>query len=344
MPRLRQISRIAPLVALALVGAACSSGSEPEVTLEFGDGAPTVEESVEIVSSAATAVESASFTGEGTVVEGGELGFASLEGTADFTSGNGESTSSFETDGGDVGVEWRRVDGNSYFKQSGEFVPTGLEDTWVRVDPTEIPEGVEMEGFAEFQNGPWAQYLTLLQVVTNVVPNASTEDVNGVEARGFEADLDVAAAIEDGVDPAGESLDAETVAHLESFVGSFGETARLDVWIDNEGRPVRLAVRSRDTEANMTLEISDFGVDVDVDEPSSDETIGLEEFLNQTIGSAFTNFDPDDVEFEVNGEPVPTDGDSSTDETTTTTEQSTSSDEPSDGDPPPTGHDPNVGY
>ncbi len=68
-------------------------------------------------------------------------------------------------------------------------------------------------------------------------------------------------------------------------MGSFGETAQLDVWIDNDGRPVRLAVRSDDTEANMTLELSDFGVDVDVDEPAPDETIGLEEFLNQTIGT-----------------------------------------------------------
>ncbi len=154
VPKLRRISRIAPIVALALVGAACSSGSEPEVTLEFGDGAPTVEESVEIVSSAATAVESASFTGKGTVVEGDELGFASLEGTADFTSGDGESTSSFETDGGEVGVEWRRVDGIPYFKQSGELVPTGLEDTWVRLDSDRSPEGVEMEGFAGSRTDP----------------------------------------------------------------------------------------------------------------------------------------------------------------------------------------------
>lgn len=329
---------------VALVGAACSSDSEPEVSIEFGDGAPTVEESVQIVSSAATVADSAAFTGEGTLIEGGEVGSARLRGTADFTSGDGESTTKLETSAGDVGVEWRSVDGIAYFKQSGEFVPTGLEDTWVRVDPSEIPEDVDVEGLAEFENGPWLQYLAPLRVVTNVVPNASTEDVNGVEAREFEADLDLAAALDAGVDATDEPLDDDTLTHLENLMGEVGKTAQLVVAIDAEGRPVRLTVRSEDTEANMTLEFSDFGVDVDVTEPSSDDTIGLEQWLSQTLGDAFLNFDPGDTEFEVNGEPVPTDDDGSSDASTTTTEQPTSSNEPSNGDSPPTSRDPNVGY
>lgn len=341
MRTVRRSMWIAAVLMLVVAGAACSSDAEPEVSIEFGDGgAPTPEEAAEIVFSAPAALGSAAISGEGVVIDNGEMGKVSLEGTADFESGDGESTSAFETDGGDVGVEWRAVDGTAYFKQSGEFVATGLQDKWVRVDPSEVPEGVEVEGVAEFERGPWVAFLAPLAVATDIVTAASTERVNGVEARGFEAELDVATAIDEGVDATGEPLDDDAVAQLESFVSSFGETARLDVWIDTEGRPVRLEITSRSTDASMSLEFSDFGVEVDVEEPAPDETISLEEFLTATVGDVFVNADPDDFEVEVDGEPVPSDGDSPTDASTTTTEQE-SSDAPTG---PPTSHDPNVGY
>jgi len=178
-------------------------------------------------------------------------------GVLDPVTGEGEST--FELPGGMGTLEQRIVDGQLYMTVPGQpgFFQLALEDL----------VGTPLEAASDPSGS-----LEALQGASDDVEEVGREDVRGEPTTHYRGTMDPEVAIENlgGAmrDAAGEAL-----ADVESFP--------FEAWIDDDGRirrytavvelPASDATGGTAVTATTTMELFDFGVEVDVEAPPADQ-------------------------------------------------------------------------
>jgi hypothetical protein len=284
--RWRSHATVAALAALALLLAACggSAGSDASGEPVDPDG------DYELVVAAAARTEEGGSARFDVSMRVDALGVSQEVSISGALALDG-SLGSFEMDLGALGVplggpvEARLVDGVVYMDVSA-LGPVGAAlggTRWVSLDLERASEQLGLDPDAVGASDP-SQFLDVLESlrgVTTDLEELGREDVRGEPTTHFRVTVDLAAAL------------GEVAPGLRDEVGRVFEqlgtgTVPMDVWVDGDGRLRRLvfemqvpSVDGADGEAAVavTMELHDFGVEVDVEAPPPDETTDLFELL-----------------------------------------------------------------
>lgn len=162
---------------------------------------------------------------------------------------------------------------------------------WIRMDLTELTasqSGVDLSQFSQLGNsGDPTQALAFFQGVSDSVTELGLEEISlgggegpAVDATHYRATVDLRQAYEEAravVDP----------VQFEAFIDQMGvDQLDVDAWIDDEGRMVRVAYSipipgqaGGTQQMDMTMDLFDFGIDVDVVEPDPSEVTDITELM-----------------------------------------------------------------
>jgi hypothetical protein len=255
----RRLSALLVVLALALTGC---RGEDPQALL---DGASDALE--------AAGTSRFEMTVE-TVGEGG--GRFAAEGAQDLESGALRMTI-------DLGDEATRTEtlliGREIFVRSPLFALfTGDEATWVRVDLEQTAErqGLDADALVGEQTGP-AALLAQLDGASGDLEELGSEEVRDVATTHLRVTVDTRAAI--------EQADPSVRQQLRAYAEASGlpDTYPMELWIDGDGlvRRIRTVLDvpggpdGAEVTQQTTLELYDFGVNVDLEAPLSEQTVEL---------------------------------------------------------------------
>lgn len=163
----------------------------------------------------------------------------------------------------------------------------GITTPWVSMNLDELVPGFsELAALSQGQNDPTAS-LTYLQGITDA-EEVGSEVVAGIETTHYRGSLDMGRAY--------RNLPADTEAALEQAIAQakrvFGdEPMPVDVWIDDEGLLRRMSftlradgLAKRAFGLEMSIEIPEYGVDVDLSIPPKQDVTDLGRFVDQASG------------------------------------------------------------
>jgi hypothetical protein len=163
------------------------------------------------------------------------------------------------------------AEGTTYVQAEGLPLLSGM---WIEVGEAGGPLGVDADAATGGVDGA----LDALREVTEV-REIGVEEVGGVTATHYRADLDAG-------DLVGSLAALGSMASQDVSEALAGTTVTIDVWIDEQGRLVRLVEQlplPGGGSASITYALSDFGVPVEVEAPSGavnlDAVLGLLESI-----------------------------------------------------------------
>lgn len=267
------------LMAMALIGMACGGGggqvlaAAGETTSQAG------------TSRMAMTVSTAGLDqGEGAAAAGGEgaesLTF-STEGVIDYETGHGILTmdlASLGVPGAEGEAEMRLLGSVIYMKVPGSELGGR---PWIKFDLNALgPDGESLLPLNPAGSDPRG-VLDALQGVSGDVEDVGEEQIRGVSTRHYRAAVDL--------DKAAESVPEGRREDFAAFSEDLGiEQLPIDVWVDSDGRARRLSYEINPAEgapfespsgsservmssANLTIDLYDFGVKVDVAAPPDSE-------------------------------------------------------------------------
>jgi len=263
-----------------------------------GDGANAVSESApaqERVAAAAAATTDAgtsklSFSAAVTVPSEGKAEEARLtgEGEFDYEARRGRLTYDLgqllEAEGqasadGEAEVVFDRSVLYLRFPTLARVLPRGKE--WVRLDLEKLGamQGVDLTQLSQLNQNP-SQLLDYLRATSSEIEEVGEEDVRGDPTTHYRARIDLDKVPEQVPEDARAAVRASIDA-LQRQLGS--STLPVDVWIDDDGRVRRFqqAISAQGSDVELTVELYDFGTDVDVSAPPERETVNLAELLGQ---------------------------------------------------------------
>ena len=207
---------------------------------------------------------------------GGETIDVTMEGTVDFETNSVEmsmDTGSLGRGAPEGTIKLRIVDGTMYLGMgdllNGEKgVPAALQGkSWFKLD---LPGGASAGGLggATQQQNP-TDFLQSLRGAGKV-EEIGKETVNGVPTTHFRTRINLGKAI--------AGLDPDVAANVKKSMSMFKVAdVPVDVWLSEDGLPIRETMgveRSR-----ITMEFSDFGVDVNVVAPPAEDTADFSELM-----------------------------------------------------------------
>jgi hypothetical protein len=117
-----------------------------------------------------------------------------------------------------------------------------------------------------------ARLLQFLQGASGEVNTVGEEQVRGVDTTRYRATVELARVIEKAPEDARTSLREQLERREQAGLGT---TFDMEVWIDEDGLARR--IRQADPEGDITMDLYDFGIDVDVEPPPSDQVMTEEE-------------------------------------------------------------------
>lgn len=156
---------------------------------------------------------------------------------------------------------------------------------WLKVDLQAAGEELGLDFGALMQAGGSdpTQSLQYLRGVSGDVETVGEEEVRGVQATHYRTSL----SFDKIVDQAPEDLRPRikpTIDLLKEWVGT--DEMPVDVWIDADGRMVRqkqsfsyVAGPAAGSSLSMTMEMYDFGIDVDIDLPPRSQVTDFSRLL-----------------------------------------------------------------
>jgi len=254
------------VVALAVTAAACGGGGGSDAS-----GASVSIKTLQAAASNSQAAESSRFTMDMSVDAAGEPVTITVDGVMAGDGKTGELKVSVPIVGD---IEERIVDGVIYMNL-GSFpgAPAELDGKqWVKLDPAQLKQQGGMFGDLANQaesNSP-NQGLEYLKGLSGDVQDLGQEDVGGRPATHYRASIDYAKVLDQLPSASAETRDA---------LGKLG-TVPADVWIDDQDHVVKMhmtidgsALGAGAGTAELTMELSDFGVPVDVQAPPEDQTV-----------------------------------------------------------------------
>lgn len=261
-------------IALAITATACGSGGSG------GDAAVSIRTLQAAVSNTQHASTSrflmdVSFDGSGRNVVIHADGVASDDGK------QGKVTVTLPTLGS---IEERVVDGIVYMDFGGlpfaSVLPEGKHWLSVSADELKARTGTDLGSLDQAQNNSPRQGLEYLQGLSGDVEKVGDDTVAGEHATHYRASIDyakVAAKL-----PSESSALADKLAKLG--------TVPADVWIDDHDRVVKMhftidgsTLGAEAGAGEFTMEITDFGVPIDVQAPPADETVDFLTLRGQTV-------------------------------------------------------------
>ncbi len=260
---------LAALMLIGLLATAC--GDE-------GGGGETALEDISLAAEKTQDAGSSAFTMDiQTSGEGIPDGFTiTAEGAFDYEGRRGEMTmelpdiAGLGSAGGTTEIVF---DGTELYMRSPIFssVSPGIE--WIKIDYATLGEesGIDFEALSQAggQQDP-TQFLQYLEGASDDVEVVGEEEVQGVPTTHYKATIDMEKVLEESP----EELRAVLEGALDSLEKQLGTSEfPIEVWIDEDG----LARRYRqdlsipnpsgggDIEQSMTMELFDFGIDVEVE-------------------------------------------------------------------------------
>ncbi len=257
------------VIALALGAAACGSGGS-------GDAAVSIE-TLQAAASNSQAAASSRFTMDMDFDIAGEPTTITVDGVMAGDGKNGELNISMPIVGS---IEERVVDGVIYMNL-GSFpgAPSAVAGKWVKVDPEQLEQHDGTFGDLADQaesNSP-NQGLEYLQGLSGDVEQVGDDTVAGQHATHYRASIDYTKLVDDLPDASAETRDA---------LAKLG-TVPADVWIDDNDRVVKMhltmdvgAFGAGAGTAEVSMEITDFGVPVDVQAPPEDQVVDFSELTS----------------------------------------------------------------
>lgn len=254
---------LALVVTLSLVG--CSAANKPDAS-KVG--------AVELISSsvdAASQVETMRFAGEFSIAMSGETSKMALAGGVDFKN----NSTSLNTSLGDLGipglesamVEIRLVGQAVYLRYGdgssdavgGSALLGGKE--WISIDLDNL-------GGASIAGANPANLLATLRGIGDV-KKVGTENIRGSQATHYTGRIDMSKAI--GAAPSNEKKD------MRSALENLSKEFPVDVWVDAQGRTVKLSTVGGGSENkfSFSLEFFDFGADLNISAPPASDVGSL---------------------------------------------------------------------
>jgi hypothetical protein len=158
-------------------------------------------------------------------------------------------------------------------------LPLGVlpgEKEWIKVDVEALGEsaGVDFQQLAQGNQSDPAQYLRWLGAVGKDVEELGAETVRGVETTHYRATVDLDRVV-DAAEP--EVRDATKVwIDLLKRQLELGEVP-IDVWVDEDGlvRRIEQVYELDGTRTQITMELDEFGIEVDAEAPPADQVLDL---------------------------------------------------------------------
>lgn len=248
------------ILAVALVAGACGGdGTDPGQVVRAAASKTTAAESSRIALTVTGSKPDGTVTGEGA-----------------FEYATRRGTMTMELPG--MGTMDAVLDGLVFYlkfpTEVAAQIPGGKP--WVTFDLERLGKqaGFDLGQVAQAQQGDPTQALDYLRGASDDVKKVGTEDVRGVETTHYRATLDLSKAA--------AQLSGEQRKAIDGAISTLRtKTIPTDVWIDADGRARRLTYSTTKPKASVTIELFDFGVDVDASPPPPDQVTDLNELLGQ---------------------------------------------------------------
>ena len=192
----------------------------------------------------------------------GEEVNATMEGEADFATGDASLTMRFMDPSSSGFLEYRMlvVDQVMYFQ------PPGMEQTsgkWMKIDldgMTGVPTiGMDPQMYVDFLNDASDKFETV-----------GEEEVRGVPTTHYRVEVNVDTLLDTFAG------NADLGAEPEEIKSELGDALPVEIWIDGDGLLRRETVSLTMGESGpveLTVEIFDYGIDVNVEAPAPDEIL-----------------------------------------------------------------------
>jgi hypothetical protein len=157
---------------------------------------------------------------------------------------------------------------------------------WLRMDLETVGDemGMDLGAMMQAGNSDPTQSLQYLRGVSGDVEVVGEEEVRGVPATHYRGLFDFDKMIENAPPDLQERL-ASTVETMDAVLGT--QDIPFDVWIDDQGRAVRIMQSFDYTEGpqagssmSMTMDMFDFGTDVTVEIPPASQTTDFQELMD----------------------------------------------------------------
>ncbi len=165
--------------------------------------------------------------------------------------------------------------------------------SWIKIDLVELgkTQGIDLNQLNSLQGNDPAAALDFLRGASEDTRKVGEEKVRGADTTHYAATLDL--------DKAAQSLAPDLRDDFERATAQLGtKQMPVDVWIDDDGR-LRKMTYALDTsklqgaasggatgKVTTTVELFDFGVEVDVQEPPAEQVTDLSQLLSGLGGGA----------------------------------------------------------
>jgi hypothetical protein len=164
-----------------------------------------------------------------------------------------------------------------YMTGFGEELAPGK--SWMKIDTAEVPSSSQLGGL-QFDNP--AEELKYLRAVSKEVEKKGEDEVRGVPTTRYRAVIDVRKLGELAASEAPPQFRKQTRREATALFEEAGvDEAPIDVWLDGDGllrkMAMELAFQAEGEKARieLTLELFDFGVPVQVSRPPAAETVDM---------------------------------------------------------------------
>ena len=155
----------------------------------------------------------------------------------------------------------------------------GASTPWVSFDVTKLDQisGIDTSSLRQMNQGDPSQTLVYLKAA-GTVDEQGREDIGGVSTTKYHAVIDVDRIA--GLAPADQREAVK--ASVKSLKEQYGiSELPMDVWLDGQGLPRKLSyaistkVQGQDVRTSLTMNLSDYGVKVDVEPPPASQVTNL---------------------------------------------------------------------
>lgn len=163
----------------------------------------------------------------------------------------------------------------------------GLKE-WLRFDIRELgkEQGFDLGQLSQLNQNDPSQALQYLRAASEDVEELGKEEVRGVETTHYRMTIDLRKV----VDQAPEEQREQLRAQIDQIVEQSGlQMVPTEVWIDDEGLARRMQLTYKgmrfapgeEGDMTMTMELFDFGVEVDIKPPPANNLTDLQDLLEQ---------------------------------------------------------------
>jgi hypothetical protein len=284
---MRRVLLLALLVLLALVVPACGGGDDD------AGGTPTGQETE--ASSQVAVIQAASRTAESSSAR---FSFsASLSGGAVEGSWSGEGAIADQKGKLTLDLSGLGAGAGAFARGKTEMVTDGLvaymkvppslaqalpgEKAWIKMDLAKLGEaqGIDLAQLVQFNQSNPIGALRYLRGATQSFQTVGAEEVRGVATTRYHGTIDLRKVAAEGPPEVRKAY--ERVVEISGVT-----TIPVDVWVDADGLARRIQYEqplgSGQGELRLTMDLYDFGVDVDVEIPPAKETLDLMQLLGGT--------------------------------------------------------------